>query len=67
MTLYIGHQHPVTVYKIVIWVCVFLVLSGIRCSCYYFLLELIFIMIVVTIVGIFKDIHYFLNYTLGFR
>ena len=36
MTLYIGQQHPITLYRTVFWVYVVLVLSVIRCSCYYF-------------------------------
>ena len=42
MTLYIGQQHPITVYRTVFCVCVVLVLSVIRCSCYYFLDRIIF-------------------------
>ena len=42
MTLYIGQQHPITVYRTGFWVCVVLVLSVIRCSCYYFLDILLF-------------------------
>ena len=36
MPLYIGQQHPMTVYRTVFRVCVGLVLSVIRCSFYYF-------------------------------
>ena len=46
-----------------------LVLSVIRCSCYYFLdrilFHLDFFMIFVNIIGIFMVIQYFFNYTLG--
>ena len=42
MTLYIGQQHPITVYRTGICVCVALVLSVIRCSSYYFLDRIIF-------------------------
>ena len=66
MALYFGQQHPGTVYRTGVWVCVVLVLSVISCSCCYFLdFIMIFIMIVVTIIGIFMAINYFLNYTLG--
>ena len=40
MKLYIVQQHSITVHRTVFWVCVFLVLIVIRCSCYY-LLDLI--------------------------
>ena len=33
----IGQQQPIIVYRTGFWMCVFLVLSVIRCSCYYFL------------------------------
>ena len=70
VTLYIDQQHPITVYRTVFWVCVVLVSSVIRCSCYYFLDRILlhhdFIMIIETIIGIFMFIHYFLNYTLSF-
>ena len=36
MTLCIGQQHPITVYRTVLWVCAVLVLSVIRRSYYYF-------------------------------
>ena len=36
MTLCIGQLHPITFYMTILWVCVVLVLSVIRCSCYYF-------------------------------
>ena len=42
MTLYIGQQHPITVYRTVFGVCVVLVLSVISCSCYYFLDRILF-------------------------
>ena len=42
MTLYIGQQHPITVYMTVFWVSVDLVLSVIRCSFYYFLDRILF-------------------------
>ena len=37
VALYIGQQHTITVYRTVFGVCVVLVFSVIRCSCYYFL------------------------------
>ena len=37
VTLYIGQQHPSTVYRTGFWVCTVLVLSAICCTCYYFL------------------------------
>ena len=56
-TLYIGQQLPITVYKTGFWVCVVLVLIVIKCSCHYLLDRILFrhdfIMIVVTIIGIF--------------
>ena len=52
------------------WVYVVLVLNIIRYSCHYFLdiiyFIMIFIMIVVTVTGIFMAINYLLIYTLGF-
>ena len=52
------------------WMYVVLVLNVIRYSCHYFLDEFyfikIFIMIVVTITGLFMAINYLLIYTLGF-
>ena len=73
MTLYIGQQHPITVYRAVFVCALFwgwmsfgapLTISLIE---FYFVM--IFIMIVVTIIGIFMAINYFLNNlnnTLGF-
>ena len=42
VTLYIGQQHPITVYMTGFWVCVVLVLIVIRRSCYYFLDRILF-------------------------
>ena len=42
VTLRIGEQYPITVYKAVFGVCVVLELSVIRCFCYYFLERIIF-------------------------
>ena len=42
VALYTGQQHPITVYKSGFGVCVILVLSVIRYSCYYFLDIIIF-------------------------
>ena len=67
MTLYIGQQHPITVYRTGFGVCVVLVLNAIRCTCHYFLDRIIFHNeYVLTIIAIFMSINYFLNYTLGF-
>ena len=70
MTLYIGQQHPIIVYRTVLWLCVGLVLSVISAPFTISLIEfyfvMIFIMIVVNIIRIFMAINYFLNYTLGF-
>ena len=65
--------HYCIAYRTVFWVCVVLVSNVIRCSCHNFLdfpgfprFIMIFIMIVVTIIGIFMAIDYLLTYTLGF-
>ena len=42
MTLCISQQHPTTVYITVFRVCVVLVFSVIRCSCYYFFDRILF-------------------------
>ena len=42
MTLCICQQHPITIYMSGFGVCVVLVLSVVRCSCYYFLDRIIF-------------------------
>ena len=42
VTLYIGQQHPITVYRTGFWVCVVLVLSVLRCSWNYFLGRILF-------------------------
>ena len=63
MTLYIGQQHPITVYRIVSWVCVVLVLSAhVIISLIEFYFIKILIMIVVTIFWIFIAIHYVLGF-----
>ena len=41
VTVYIGQQHPITVYRTFL-VCVVLVLNVIRCSCHYFLGRILF-------------------------
>ena len=66
--LCIGHLHPFKIYRTGFWVCVVLVLSVIMCSFYYFLDKILFhhIMIIVTIIGIFMAITYFLATRLGF-
>ena len=71
MTLYIGQQHPITVYRTVFWGCTLFwcwVSLGVPVTIslieLYFIM--VFIMIVVTIIGIFIAIHYFLNYIWGF-
>ena len=69
MTLCIGQHHPITIYRTVFWLCVVLVLSVIRCSCYLFLDIILF----------YRDFHHdsfdyhwdfhghsFFIYTLGF-
>ena len=66
MTLCIGQQHPVTVYSTAFWVCVVLVLSVITISLIEFYFIMTFIMIVLTIIGVFMAMHYLFNYTLGF-
>ena len=44
VTLYIGQQHPITIYRTVFFplLCVVLVLSVIKCYCYYFLYIILF-------------------------
>ena len=42
VTLYIGQQHPITVYSTGFVVCVVLVLNVIRCSTYYYLDRILF-------------------------
>ena len=70
MTLYIGQQHPITVYRTGVWVCVVLVLNVIRCSCHYFLDRILFQHDFhhdsCDYHWDFMAINYFLNYTLGF-
>ena len=70
VTLYIGQQHLITVYRADFGCALFLcwvslgALFTISLIEFYFIM--IFIMIVVTIIGIFMAINYFLNYTLDF-
>ena len=42
MTFYIGQQHPITVYRTGLGVCVVLLLSVVRCSCHFFLYKMLF-------------------------
>ena len=42
MTLYIGQQHPITVFRTVLGACVVLLMNVIRCSFHYFLDRILF-------------------------
>ena len=42
MTLYIGQEHPTILYRTGFGMCVVLVLSVMRCSCYYLLDRILF-------------------------
>ena len=68
--LYIGQQYPITVYRTVFGCALFWCWVSLGPPVTISLIELYFIMIfimkVVTIVGVFMAIDYFLNYTLGF-
>ena len=66
MTYCIGQQHPITIYRTVFCACVVLVLSVIRCSCYYFLDIILFYHDSLNYHWDVMAIHYFLNYSLGF-
>ena len=63
-------QHPITVYRTVLGCALFwcwvLLGTPVTISLIEFYFIMTFIIIVVTIIGIFMAINYFLNYTLGF-
>ena len=63
-TLCNGQLHLITVYRTGFRVCVVLVLNAIMCSFTNSLIEFYFIMVTVTIIGIFIAIILILNYTL---
>ena len=71
MTLCFGQQHPITVYRTVFWGALFWSwvsqCAPFTISLIEFYFIMIFIMILVTIIGIFMTILYFLNYTFMYK
>ena len=63
--MYIGQQHPITVYRIVFCVCVFMVWVSLSAPVTISLIGFyhikIFTLIIVTIIGIFMTINYCLT------
>ena len=70
VTLYIGQQHSTTVYRTGFWMCVVMVLSVIRCFCYFLFDRILFNHHFhhnsCDYHWDFMSIHNFLNYILGF-